>query len=632
MIGVLHALIVSLLVAPPDPSTLESHYGRLETDRSTYRPLERVRVAVTGRARGDAACRVRVADPDQRVYFERDIPLAGNRGTVEFPAAGKAGVHYIYLYFPGEKRHSRYFNFRLSPQTEVNSGDADFDGIFPLTMKKMRLGRRDYRTPRGRFVGYISGDTWRFDGIWLRAWIYSLRAYRHWEREMQCGLDRFFEAQREDGMTPDGIHRDGRSWRVGLESDVESILVLGTWQTWLATGDTAWMRGALPKLEKALAYVRSHPKHWDAKHRLVKRQHSCDTWDFDIDGAGDFGTSRHVIALCDQTGYAQAFRAMAEMHRAAGDAGRAAFWQREAEEYRRRAVALLWDGVKFQHHVHLDPIDHGDFDERRQLAMSNTWAMTRGLASAGQAQSILDEYRRRHKATGDKYPWWSLQPGYPDHLSYSKDPFRKQGGYANGGLMPWVGGELCRAAFWFGREAWGVELLRQYARHLRETGGVQVWYWPDGTPGFRTTNEVPYAGWGMAQWVEALVEGLAGIRVLAPEMGEVEAAPRWPAAGLKSARATMHLAASDAYFSYSWSLDPEGIRLEYTGSGQRVRFRVMLPESFAAREVLVNGEPVEHRVEPMDGTRYAVFEAAQGGYGTAWITGRPPGGKVPRRN
>jgi hypothetical protein len=45
--------------------------------------------------------------------------------------------------------------------------------------------------------------------------------------------------------------------------------------------------------------------------------------------------------------------------------------------------------------------------------MGNTWAMTRGLATAAQARSILGEYRRRQADTGDAYPWWSLQPGYP---------------------------------------------------------------------------------------------------------------------------------------------------------------------------------------------------------------------------
>jgi hypothetical protein len=422
-------------------------------------------------------------------------------------------------------------------------------------------------------------------------------------------------------MTPDGIHRDGRTWRVGLESDVEYILVLGVWQTWRVTGDHGWMQRALPRLEKALAYVRSDAKHWDAKHRLVKRQHSCDTWDFDIDGASDAGTSRHVIALCDQTGYYQAFQAMAEMHRAAGDAARAAYWDNEARAYRQRAVELLWDGVKFQHHVHLDDISHDGFDERQQLAMSNTWAMTRGLASPDQAEKILDEYRRRHETTGDKYPWWSLQPGYPDYLGYWKDAFRKQGGYANGGLMPWVGGELCRAAFGFGREKWGVELLRQYARHLRETGGAQVWYWPDGTPGFRTTNEVRYAGWGMAQWVEALMEGLAGVRLLAPRMEEVSVAPRWPAAGVRQARVTMHLAASDAFFSYIWRHEPGAIWVEYAGSGKPAEFRILLPEGFTVRDVELDGARTTYRMAQAGGSRYVIVEGLRPGYGQVRVSG-----------
>lgn len=618
------AVWLALLLAPPDPSTLESHYGRLDTDRAAYRPLDRVRVSVTGRARAGRTCRVRVADPDQNTYFEQEVELKDNRASLEFTAAGKAGVHFIYLYFPGEERHSRYLNFRVAPRTEISSGDPDFDSIYPLTKEKMLLGRRDYRTPRGRFVGYISGDTWRFDGIWLRDWIYSFPAFRHWEREIQCGLDRFFEAQRADGMTPDGIHRDGRTWRVGLESDVEYILVLGVWQAWRAGGDLEWMRRALPRLEKAVAYVRTDPKHWDPRHRLVQRQHSCDTWDFDIDGAGDSGGRRRVIALCDQTGYYQAFLALAEMHRAAGDAQRAAFWEAEAAGCRQRAVALLWDGTKFLHHIHLDPIDHGDFDERRQLAMSNTWAMTRGLATMEQAQRILDEYRRRHASTGDRYPWWSLEPGYPDRLGYWKAPFLRQGGYANGGLMPWVGGELARAAFWFGRERWAVELVRQYARHLREHGGAQVWYWPDGTPGFRTTNEVRYAGWGMAQWVEALVEGLAGIRALAPLFEEAEIAPRWPAAGVREARASARLAASDAYVAYHWRLLEDAIEIEYAGSGRRIRFRVLLPEGSSVRSVSAAGAPVDHRIERIGDSGYVCFEPADARHGLIRIALAPP--------
>jgi hypothetical protein len=565
----------------PAPANTAGHFGVLKLDRSRYAPLDRVKVTIEGRARGDAKCIVRVADSAQRQYFEREIALTGNRGEVEFTAVGALGAHYVYLWFPDERRHSRYLNFQVDAETSIRSGDRDFDLIYPFTRERMPLGRREYQTPRGKFVGYISADTNHFDGIWLRDWIHGAGAFRWWERDLQGSLDRFLEMQKPDGQIPDGIERDGRTWRVGLESDVEYIATLGVWQTWQATGDDAWLRTALPRLEKAMAYIMSDPKHWDAKHRLIQRQHSCDTWDYDIDGASDKGNSRHVLATCDQSGYALAFHALSAMYRHLGDTAAAERWAREAEGYRQRAVALLWDGTKFQHHLHLDPsIEHGDFDESQQLAMGNTWAMTRGLASPAQAQKIVDEYRRRQRVTGDAYPWWSLQPGYPDRLHYWTDTYRLQGAYANGGLMPWVGGELCRAAFWFGREAYAVALLRQYADHLRRTGGAQVWYYPDGTPGHRTQNEVDYAGWGMAQWVDALIEGAAGIRDTEGQLRAVELTPRWAAAGIREVRATVRYPVTNAYFAYHLKQIGDAVELEYTGSSAPKSIRVLLPKGY----------------------------------------------------
>jgi hypothetical protein len=561
-----------------------------------------------------------VADPDQKVYLEQDVALTANRGTLTFPATGPLGNHYIYLWWPGEARYSSYVNFRLDAETQVETGDRDFDSLYEFSRDAMRLGRRDYQTPRGRFVGYISADTNHFDGIWLRDWIYSLPGYRNWENEMLCGLDRFLEAQSPEGMVPDGIERNGRTWRVGLESDVEYIVVLGVWQSWQATGDNAWLRRALPKLEKALAYIQSDPKHWDPEHRLVKRQHSCDTWDYDIDGASDSGAGRHVIAVCDQSGYYQAFLAMSHMYRSLGNSEAAEKWHREAAQYRERAVKLLWDGTKFQHHVHLDKIDHGDFDETQQLAMGNTWAVTRGLASRDQAMSVIDEYRRRQKVTGDAYPWWSLQPGYPDRLGYWREPFRLQGRYANGGLMPWVGGELCRAALRNGREEYGLELLRQYSDHLRRTGGAHVWYFTDGTPGFRTTNEVNYAGWGMAQWVEALLEGLAGVRDDSAVLGRVEVSPRWAIAPLSHARVTVRYAASAGYFTYDWTRNGQSVRLKWSGSGEQADFRILLPQGGQAQSVAIDGKPAETRTEEVGPSRYLLLTApaARGSIAVTW--------------
>ena len=596
---------------PSSTTTLESHYGRIETDRTWYAPLDRPRLRITGRAASDDTCTLRVCDPLQRCYAEWQVELLDNHADTSFIASGAPGVHYIYLHFPGEKSWSRYQNFEVRAESAIQTGDPDFDQIYPFTRDHMRLGRREYHTPRGKFVGYISADTWHFDGIWLRDWIYSLPGYRHWERDMACGVDRFLEVQNEAGMIPDGIERDGHTWRVGLESDVEYIMTMAVWQTWQATGDNAWLRAALPRLEKALQYIRSDPKHWDAGHQLIKRQHSCDTWDYDIDGASDHGDRRHVVATCDQSGYYLAFSAMSRMYAALGEELSAQHWQVLAQDYRQRATGLLWDGVKFLHHVHLDPIDHGDFDESQQLAMGNTWAVTRGLATPEQARSVVDEYFRRLYQTGDVYPWWSLQPGYPDSLGYFKDEYRKQGAYANGGLMPWVGGELCRGAFECGREGIGVSLLRQFSEHLRRTDGAQVWYWPDGQPGFRTTNEVRYAGWGLAQWNAALFEGLAGISDRSACLRAVRAAPRWAAAGLANARVSFSYAASNTSFSYTYAADSAARRLvlDFTGSGDSVAFHLLLPAGWQPHTLLLNGVSHPFTLSLEDQSAYLDFTA-----------------------
>lgn len=604
------------------PKTIQSHYGRIESDRTQYQPLERLTLRIWGRAEGDACCTIRVCDPLQRMYAELEVNLRDNQGQVSFAVAGVVGNHYIYLHFPNETLWSRYLNFEVTCQSGVQSGDPDFDALFPFTRDHMRLGRREYLTPRGKFVGYISADSWHFDGIWLRDWIHGLSAARHWERDLVCGIDRFLEMQTENGMLPDGIERDGRTWRVGLESDVEYIMVLGVWQTWQATGDNAWLRTALPRLERALDYIRSDPKHWDPQHNLIKRQHSCDTWDFDIDGASDRGDRRHVIATCDQSGYYLAFEAMRAMYRALNEAADAARWAEYAAAYRQRAVDLLWDGGKFRHHLHLDPIDHADFDETQQLAMGNTWAITRGLASPEQARSVVDEYHRRQEETGDAYPWWSLQPGYPDELDYFREEHRQQGGYANGGLMPWVGGELCLGAFQCGREAYAVQLLRQYADHLRRTGGAHVWYWPDGEPGFRTTNEVAYAGWGLAQWNTALFEGLAGLSDSASCLQIVRVSPRWAAAGVDQARVAMTYAASGACFCYDYHRSASTLNLTYTGSGHQVDFHILLPHDWQAVSVQVDGVEQPYQVSHEDQSRYVDFSAPIRGVSQAVVACR----------
>ncbi len=594
-------------------ATIEE-YGDLVTDRRTYGPLDEVVVKVKGREKGDQKCRISVFDSELKPYFKAAFDLNKNRGRITFPVGGSLGVHRIFLYFSGSSSYSRSINFLVDCETSIETGNSSYDSLYPITKEAMLLGRREFSNTKGNFVGYIAGDSETADGlfvngIWLRDWIYQLPAYKYWEKELTCGLDRFFEVQKPDGSIPDGVEQSGKTWRMVVEADVEYILVKGVYETWKLTGDDSWLGRAMPFLEKALKYICTDKNRWDKNNRLVKRGHTCDTWDFDIELTHESIGRYPVVATCDQTGYYFAYKAMAEMYENLDKPKKAKDYKKKAAEYRKRVNRLLWDGSKYLHHSHLVPLDHKNFDESEQLAMGNTWAITRGLADHKQAVSIIEEYKDRHKKTKDAFPWWSLQPGYPDELEYfGKLSYCKQGGYANGGLMPWVGGELCLAAFENGMEDYAIKLYAQYIDHLERSGNqVQVWYWPDGTAGFRTTNEVPYTGWGMAQWLQSLVEGLAGLKDESGLMKRVKVSPRWTVSRQKNVKAIARYEANKSYFAYRMKIEDKKISIEYAGSGKRAKFSVLMPKGKKAKKVVSNGKSLKFKEEKIEQSTYLNF-------------------------
>lgn len=174
--------------------------------------------------------------------------------------------------------------------------------------------------------------------------------------------------------------------------------------------------------------------------------------------------------------------------------------------------------------------------------------------------------------------------------------------------MPWVGGELARGALANGRETFGVDLLRGWAAHLRRYGGAQVWYWPAGQPGFRTTNEVNYTGWGMSEWVNALVEGLAGVRDQDCLLRQVSLSPRWAAAGVRQAAVWVRYAASKGYAAYRFTAAEDGIRLEVSGSGSQAAFHVLLPEGRQPARVTAGGVPLPFTLTRVDQSHYVDFD------------------------
>jgi hypothetical protein len=375
----------------------------------------------------------------------------------------------------------------------------------------------------------------------------------------------------------------------------------------------------LPRVEAGIEYVLTSPLMYDQKRGVIKRPHTLDEWDIAFDEHGDYAYAEEapkwVVMQGDTSQLFLACTLLAEGFASLGDEPRAAHYRMLAGHYRSVGNELFWDGTKYRHHIHIHPFDHGDFDEDDQLTMSNSAAITRGFADHRQAVSIIDEHVRRWQATGDAFPWWSLQPGYPDRLGYFKRNSgawtRGEGEYCNGGLFPWVGGELCRGALRHGREALAYRLLQDVHGVLkRDQGALFTWYHLDGTAAINAPhNQTNYDPWGLGPWVAAIVEELAGISTRGKLLRRVACAPRWPAVGVKQASATAHFPSSETYFSYRYTLSRNRLRLCFGGTGASVAFRILLPGWTKCRAVTLDGKQVEFALETVEDSRYVTLDA-----------------------
>jgi hypothetical protein len=361
---------------------------------------------------------------------------------------------------------------------------------------------------------------------------------------------------------------------------------------------------------------------FDQEHGVIKRPHGLDEWDISFTESGgeepcghdqSGEDSSYVLMQGDTSGLYFACVLLAQAYAALGDRDRSERYGTLERHYYQLGNRLFWDGVKYRHHIHLDPFDHRDFDEDDQLTMSNSWAITRGFADHEKAVSIVNEYARRWQETGDRFPWWSLQPGYPDKLGYFERGgawSKGQGEYANGGLFPWVGAELCRGAFRHGMEDLAVKLLRD-AHHVlkRDSGAMFTWYHLDGSVAINAPhNQTNYDSWGLSHWTQAVVEGLMGITSNGKLFEHVRCQPSWSATDVKEVTATAYFPASDTYFSYHYSLSKNRISLSFAGTGDDVAFRIMLPGWKKCSRVTVGGKSVRFNTSVVEGSSYIAVD------------------------
>jgi len=473
--------------------------------------------------------------------------------------------------------------------------------------------------------GYRSPDS---PALWIRDHSDILRAGRYLEEDMHSAVDGFVATQAANGRVFDyvmnraeeGEPENWEKWvRVPVEADVEYRFVKAAYLAWQASGDHKWMETVLPSLDRALSYTLSHEWRWDEEHELVKRPYTIDTWDFDytagrVDRLNFQVTDETFWGLFhgDNSGAFEAALMLRTLHQTAGDPERAAHWEEVARGLRRRANDVLFNGRFYTHFYKLTPVTIDGVDEAEQLSLSNPMAINRGLATHDMAASILQEYQRRRENTEAFAEWFSINPPFPDG-SFGDEKL-VGGAYVNGGVMPLVGGELARAAFEHGFEAYGCDTLGQYRDMIMESGETYLWYFPDGTPASPETSTSPEAaptdGWGSSAMLYAFVEGLCGIEDLSHSFDRVRCAPRWVAADEAEASVEVSYAASGAAFGYDFrhSEDKQHIDVRVAPRGRTVQLHVLLPDGGRPSGVTQAGTPLEYDHVQVEGSSYADTE------------------------
>jgi len=506
--------------------------------------------------------------------------------------------------------------------TSLQSGIPAIDDLVPRVRAFLAQDTMDLTVDAQRVHGYRSPDC---PAIWIRDHSDIVRGARYFETDLTSAVEHFAETQAANGRIFDFVTDqplapgERENWvkyvRVPVEADVEYRFVKAAYLAWQTTGDHAWIERMLPAMERALQYAFTHPWRWDPEHQLVKRPYCIDSWDFAYTAGRHDWLQFQIdedtfwgIMHGDNSGYYEACLLLGRIYRHLGKGAQAQPWETKATQLRQRMNAVCWNGTFYTHFVKLTPVDIPGLDEASQLSFSNPMNINRGVTTREMAAQILCEYQRRKETTQAFAEWFSIEPAFPDGI-FGEEKI-VAGAYSNGGIMPLVGGELARAYLENGFEKEGIATLQQYHALIAEKGETYLWYFPDGTASDVATSTSPEAtptdGWGSSAMLWALLEGLAGVQDVGCRMDRVIFSPKWLAAGLSQAQATVDYRASGAQLAYAWQANAQEQRFTVEAAETRLQLRLLLPAGAKALRLVAGTKEIPFTVERVGETQYVV--------------------------
>ena len=483
----------------------------------------------------------------------------------------------------------------------------------------------------GRHTVFVEGKAIPVYKNWIRDHVHTMKAFRHWEFDLRTYLDFTLEHQRPDGSYYELIKQmDDRHWafvaeddvmffpednlymaRLDIESDVEYLVVEGAAEYYKATADKRWLRRSLPKLEKGIDYSTSHPKRWDPELGLVKRAYTIDTWDFTYEktAPSDRRITRDTpmsIMHGDNSGVYQAMNQLAWMNEELGHRARAEQWREKARKLRENAFKHLWNGKFFTHQFPLGCPPADDKEDIR-LSLSNTYDINRGFTTLEQSRSIIEEYMFRRDTTAAFAEWFTIDPPYVP--CFGEVTVHPANTYINGCITSFTAGELAKAAFNCGYEAYGWDILRRLYGQMVEDGG-NIYFLYNRFTKVPEDAKVGPAAWGAAAVLSAIDEGLAGIEDLGCRYRSLGFSPKWPVTPYKELRYFSGYEINGDVIDVRYILTEKGMRYCVDSPAREISAHILLPEGASVSTVLLNGNSVVFKDTLVGESHYVDFSAA----------------------
>ena len=476
-----------------------------------------------------------------------------------------------------------------------------------------------------RSLVFVDGRKMMVNKNWIRDHVHVLKAMRHWEYDYAGYVDFTLRHQRADGCILELVKQaDDRHWRyaapesrkffpddnlamcrLDIEADVEYLLVEGATYCYRISGDDAWLARALPRLEKAIDYVTSDPQRWDARHGLVKRGYTIDTWDFTYEPASV--TNRTLTAATpqaimhgDNSGVYQAMAQLAWLNGRLGRTAKTAAWRARADALKAAMYKHLWNGRFFFHQLPLN-VPPVDAHEHERLSLSAAYDMNRGLMPVADCRRTIEEFRRRRQTTDCFAEWFTVDPPYD--FTFARHP---RGDYVNGGVCLFTAGELAKAALENGYEAYGWDILVRVKEMAARDGTLYFLY--DRTTATSINAALGPSAWGAASVLSAFDEALAGVRDAGVRYDAIRFSPRWPVTGLDEVRYFTGYEAADAVVDVRYVRRANGLRYLVRAPAKALAAHILLPSGAAAREVWLNGAPRAFEATAVGDSRYVDFE------------------------